>query len=293
LTRNGHLLSRIGIAGLQLDLRTGDNREYILHEVAAVKQRLPWVDMVVLPELCAYGTDPRAAERLNGPAERDFRKVARDQHVWLIPGSLFQQDGDGIFNTTPVIDPSGTIVARYRKLFPFRPYEEGVGAGDSFCVFTVPGVGVFGVSICYDIWFPEVARTLAWMGAQVILTPSLTNTIDRDVELAHVRSSAAANQCYAINVNTGGPLGFGRSIACGPGGEVLHQSGEGREVFAVELDLEHVTRVRERGWHGLGQVLKSFRDASVEFPPYQPGRRSFVLDSLGPLQKPTSTTAQD
>ncbi len=176
-------------------------------------------------------------------------------------------------------------------MFPFYPYEQGVTPGDSFCVFDVPEVGRFGISICYDIWFPEAARTLAWMGAEVIINPSLTNTIDRDVELSIVRATAAQNQCYVFNVNVAGTLGFGRSIVCGPGGEVLYQAGPVREVFALELDLDYVQRVRERGWNGLGQVLKSFRDNTVAFPPYQQGARSPALDALGTLDKPQALSS--
>ena len=282
----GHVLSRIGIAGLQLDLEKGNNLARIAQEVAAAKQRLPWVDVIVLGELSAYGADVRHAEPLGGPAEQEFCRLARDLGVWLVPGSLFQKQGPDVFNVAPIIDPSGTIVARYHKMFPFRPYEEGVTPGGSFCVFTVPGIGRFGVSICYDLWFPETTRALAWLGAEVVITPTLTNTIDRETEACLARANAAMNQCYLVNVNAAGSLGFGRSIVCGPGGEVIHQSGSGREVFAVEIDLDYVARVRERGWHGLGQQLKSFRDCTAAFPPYQPGARSAVLDALGPVAKP-------
>ena len=70
---------------------------------------------------------------------------------------------------------------------------------------------------------------------------------------------------------------------------MIHESGEGREIVACELDLDYLRRVRERGWHGLGQPLKSFRDSKVAFPPYQPGARSAVLDALGPVQLAQST----
>ena len=159
-------------------------------------------------------------------------------------------------------------------------------------MFDVPGVGRFGISICYDIWFPETTRALAWLGAEVVINTSLTNTIDREVELTLVRAAAASNQCYVFNVNGAGMLGFGRSIVCGPGGDVLYQAGSGREVLALELDLDQVVSVRERGWNGLGQVLKSFRDRPIAYPPYQNGARSAVLDALGPLARPQGRKAE-
>src|SRR3546814_4288082 len=96
-------------------------------------------------------------------------------------------------------------------MFPFAPYERGVAPGSEFVVFDVPGAGRFGVSICYDMWFPETTRSLASLGAEVILHPTLTNTIDRDAELAIARASAATNQCYFVDINVAGALGVGRS----------------------------------------------------------------------------------
>jgi predicted amidohydrolase len=173
-------------------------------------------------------------------------------------------------------------------MFPFYPYEQGIAPGGTFCVFDVPKVGRFGVSICYDLWFPEVARSLAFLGAEAVFTPSLTNTIDREVELSLARANAAANQSYVVNVNGAGDLGFGRSIVCGPGGEIAHACGSGREIFALELDLDYVARVRERGWNGLGQTLKSIRDSKISFPPYEQGARAPAWDALGALKKPES-----
>lgn len=124
------------------------------------------------------------------------------------------------------------------------------------------------------------------MGAEVVLHPSMTNTIDRDVEVCMARASAAANQCYFFDVNLAGPLGNGRSVIAGPGGEVIHQAGEGREIMPIEVDFAYVRRVRESGWHGLGQPLKSFRDGARTYAPYQASHRSESLDELGPLLKP-------
>ena len=95
-------------------------------------------------------------------------------------------------------------------------------------MFDVPDAGRFGVSICYDLWFPETARTLAAMGAEVILHPTLTGTIDRDVELAIVRATAAQNQCFVFGINGFGDCGNGRSIIVGPAGEVLYQGQSAR-----------------------------------------------------------------
>ena len=172
------------------------------------------------------------------------------------------------------------------RFFRFLPYEEGIENGDSFFVFDVPDVGRFGVSICYDMWFPETTRTMVCMGAEVILHPTLTSTIDRDVELCIARATAATNQCFMVDINGAGDGGSGRSIICGPAGEVLHQFGNSEEMVPLEIDLERVRRYREVGLRGLGQPLKSFRDNEIVFPVYTPGgKETSYLANLGPLVK--------
>ncbi len=277
------------VATLQLALTKGDNTAVIAKEVRLVKARFPWVEMVMCGELAMYGANTTQAETLPGRAETLMCDLARELEVWLIPGSIYEQKGSLVYNTAPVINPQGEVVARYRKMFPFLPYETGVEPGSEFVVFDVPDVGRFGISICYDMWFPETTRSLVWMGADVILHPTMTNTIDREAELAIARAAAVTNQCYFIDVNVAGELGVGLSCAYGPGGELIHQAGHGREIMAFELDLDHVRRVRERGWHGLGQALKSFRDADIAFPPYEAGAGTpEALAALGPLEKPPS-----
>ncbi|MFI4976691.1 MAG: carbon-nitrogen hydrolase family protein [Caulobacterales bacterium] len=285
-------MTHLAVAALQLELNPGDNLDRIEDEVAVVKRRFPWIQLVLLPELAAFGADPSKAQPLPGPAEDRFRRMARDRGFWLVPGSVYERAGDQVFNTTPVIDPGGEVVLRYRKIYPFTPYEAGIAAGSEPMVFEIPKIGKIGVSICYDMWFPETTRTLAWLGAEVILHPSMTNTIDREVEQAMARATAAMNQVWFVDVNIAGDLGYGGSITCGPGGEVVHRSGPAREIIALDLDLDQVKRVRERGWHGLGQVLKSFRDGPETYAPYAPGRAlSPAFAALGPLEKPRNESA--
>jgi len=212
--------------------------------------------------------------------------MAAHHRIWLVPGSMFERVGETIYNTTSVIDPSGTVIGRHRKLFPFLPYEEGVSGGSEFLVFDVPEVGRFGVSICYDMWFPETTRTLTAMGAEVILHPSLTGTVDRDVELSMARASAAMFQCYVIDINGLGAGGIGRSCIVDPNGTVLLQAGDHEQFLPLDVDLDLVRHHRRVGLHGLGQPLKSFRDRTVEFSVYD--RSTFddaFLRSLGPLEK--------
>lgn len=275
-----------GIAALQLKLEEADNLELLLQKIQRTKLRYPWVKMIVLSELALRGVGAQHARELPSPEEEAFCRAARELGIWLVPGSMYEKCGSAVFNTTPVINPAGEVVDRYRKIYPFLPYEKGVTAGDQFVLFDVPGVGRFGVSICYDIWFPETTRALAWLGAEVIIHPTKTDTIDRQDELSIVRASAVMNQCFVVDVNSAGTQGVGRSIIVGPEGETIHESSVEEEIIAFEIDVEKVTQVRERGMKGLGQTLKSFRDGRVQYPQYQVGAVSAALEQLGPLKVP-------
>jgi predicted amidohydrolase len=245
----------------------------------------PWVQMVVFSELAPYGPLVKTAQPFPNATEEGFQAAARRHGVWLVPGSMFERDGTEVYNTANVINPQGELVTRYRKMFPFWPYEEGVHAGDEFRVFDVPKVGRFGLSICYDMWFPETSRTLAAMGAEVILHPTMTSTIDRDVELSIARATAAQNQCFFFDVNGLGDGGIGRSIVVGPHGDVLCTAESAEQMVPLEIDIARVRRAREIGLRGLGQTLKSFRDRKVHFSVYdRDAPNHFAL--LGALKKP-------
>lgn len=275
------------VAGVQMALPVADNLDTMGRYVAMTTKRYPWVEMVVLGELSAFGPRPETAQCLPGPAEDYFRSLARQHNVWLIPGSLYELADSRVYNTALVINPKGEVVARYRKMFPFYPYEKGIDPGTQFVTFDVPAVGRFGISICYDKWFPETTRTLICMGAEVIIHPTLTNTLDRDVELSIARSSAATNQCYFFDINNAGDMSYGRSTIIGPEGEIIHEAGAGTEIMPVAVDFDRIRRTRESGLQGLGQPLKSFRDAPVSFPHYSPGSaKHSYLAKLGSLNMP-------
>ena len=281
-------MSYFTIAGVQLHaLHHGDNTDAMRHRINLLMARFPNVQMVLFSELVANGASTHHAEPMPSNMEAMFCQLAEEHRIWLIPGSMFEREGDKVYNTLSVINPQGQVVARYRKMFPFRPFEEGVEGGSEFVVFDVPHVGRFGVSICYDMWFPETTRTLAAMGAEVILHPTMTDTIDRDIELSIARTNAAINQCYFFDINGAGAMGNGRSIVVGPAGDVIHQAGIGEEIIPLEIDLNRVRREREVGLRGLGQPLKSFRDRSVDFGVYRSENAPApFLDTLGPLVKP-------
>ena len=279
-------MTTFAIAGLQLEALRTDNMDLIIREIDAVVSRYPWIEMVVCPEL-ACSIDPECAETAQGPREQRFQDAARRNGIWLVPGSMYETDGDKIYNTAPVISPFGEVVARHRKLFPWHPYESKTTAGSQHTVFEVPGVATFGISNCYDMWYPETIRALVWQGAEIILHPTLTSSLDRNAELAMIRAHAAQNQCYFFDVNLADPIGVGESLVAGPGGEVIYHAGKGREIIPLKLDLDYLHDVRRNGWQNLGQPLKSFRDSKLKYPQYEEGQDSDALNALGELRVPT------
>lgn len=268
--------------------------------VAQVSETFPWAQIIVFPELAlsaaaqfvsADSPEPwrKSAEPIPGPATERMCRLARETGKWLVPGSMYEADGTNIFNTAVAISPEGEIVARYRKMFPWLPYESETTPGDQFCVFDIPRVGRFGLCICYDGWFPEVMRTLAWMGAEVILHPALTPTSDRQTELILTQANAIFNQCYVVDINGLGPWGGGRSLIVDPDGRVLQQVGERDMVMTEILDFDHVRRTREFGTLGLCQTWKQLRHFPGRFPIYE-GKldEGAIYRGLGELTNPQS-----
>jgi len=283
-------MTPFAIAGIQMYVNAlQPNIDGMLHRLDILMARFPWTQMVLFSELAPLGPLHRFALPLENEHLDRFRAAARNHNIWLIPGSMFEKTPEGpIYNTSTVIAPDGSIVSTYRKMFPFRPYEVDIEAGAEFCIFDVPNVGRFGLSICYDIWFPETTRQLTSAGVEVLLHPVLTGTADRDAELAIARATAAQFQCYVIDVNGLGAGGNGRSCVVDPSATLLHQSAGQEDMFPIEIDLSVVRRQRETGLKGLGQVLKSFRDRSADFTTYdRASGAAAYLDTLGPLAIPT------
>jgi formamidase len=294
MTRN------FAIAALQLEIETWDGDATVDKIEEVIRQHAsgyPWVDLYVAPELAMSGYVhfkdftvaelTAAAQPIPGPRVERIQRLAKRVGKWIVPGSMWELADDGTrYNTAVVINPDGDIVAKYRKMYPWLPYEVGTGSGDEYCVFDIPDVGRIGLAICYDTWFPEVSRNLAWMGAEVILRPTLTPTSDRDVELVMSRANAAFNQCYFIDVNGVGPWGGGRSAMYDPSGRVLQEYGAGGAVLTEILDLDLVTSTREFGTLGLCQTWKQLKNTNAPEPMYDDLGAGAIFDTIGELELP-------
>jgi formamidase len=264
------------------------------HEVRTLTAITPAATLFVFPEyyltgMGSFGSQvpagylARVAETVPGRLTDRIGALARSTGRWIVPGSFVERDGDNLHNTAIAVSPDGDVVARYRKMFPWMPFETSV-PGDEHVTFDIPGIGRFGLAICYDGWVPEIMRTLAWMGAEVIIQPTYTRTADRTQELVLAQANAITNQVYVVNPNVGQAFGTGRSVIVDPEGRVLAQGGSGEEFLTLFLDLDLVSAVREHGTAGLNAVWKQLRDAPPPFPPAIHGyAQGEVMRNLGPF----------
>jgi predicted amidohydrolase len=259
----------------------GSDFEVFAKQARSAVPDTPGPRLVAFPELHLFETglagDERnaalaeAAQPLDSHLVRQLAELAGDLGVWLFPGTVVEPGDHGsIYNTALVFSPQGELVARYRKMFPWRPTEP-FRPGEEFVVFDMAGTGRVGISICYDAWFPELSRQLAWLGAEVVVNLVKTTTVDRAQELVLARANAITNQTFVLSVNCAGPIGVGQSIIVDPEGRVRVEAPGADEVVLTDvIDLDAVTLVRTYGTAGMTRVWDQFRptDPIIELPMY-------------------------
>ncbi|HEX6516575.1 MAG TPA: carbon-nitrogen hydrolase family protein [Nocardioidaceae bacterium] len=250
-------------------------------DVLANLEDFPETRLLVYPEYhcCRVSGGPKEraaqydamAEPLDGPRVEALREVAREAGVWLVPGTVIERGPAGeLFNTALAISPTGELAGSYRKMFPWRPFEP-FDPGTRFVTFDMPGVGRGGLCICYDLWFPEVIRHLAWLGAELVVVPTQTSTRDRAEELVLTQAAAIQNQVFVLGANAAAPVGTGRSLLVDPEGLVRFQAPSESAAYLTDVvDLDAVTRTRRFGSCGLNRMWSQPRpgDPQVELPMY-------------------------
>jgi predicted amidohydrolase len=223
-------------------------------------------ELVALPEYLHYRGDDAgfraSACPIPGPHSEPFAEVARQRGCWLLAGSTAESspDPERPYNTSVLLSPDGTIMARYRKIHlfdvavdsgPVDTESARVMAGEAVVTADLGGPAVLGMTVCYDLRFPELYRTLALRGATVLAVPSaFTERTGRDHWEVLLRARAIENGAWVIApAQVGGPPGmpaYGHAMIVDPWGIVVAQAPDGVGYVMADVDLDRVAAVRRQ-----------------------------------------------
>jgi nitrilase len=194
----------------------------------------------------------------HGPIQEFMAAQAREHGFWLIGGTLplVSDEAGRVLNTTLVYDPDGQPVSRYDKIHLFgftrgdESYDEArtIVPGEAVGSFDAP-FGRVGLSVCYDLRFPELYRAMGEV-ALIVVPAAFTHTTGMAHWEVLLRARAIENQCYVLASAQGGThrngrRTFGHSMLIGPWGEVLSQLPEGEGVVCGEIDTDFLAEVRQ------------------------------------------------
>ncbi len=274
------------IALVQLEARD-DVAANIAHAADLAREAAAGSDLVVLPEYVQFRGSAdgyRASARpIPGPTTEPFAAIAREAGCWVLAGSHAEASGDPLrpYNTAVLFDRAGALAATYRKLHLFdASVDDGpsdtestrVTPGDRAVVASLDGVGL-GLSICYDLRFPELYRALAYAGASILAVPSVfTARTGRDHWEPLLRARAIENGAWVVaagGCGAGGPgaiAAWGHSMVVDPWGRVVAEAGDDETILRADLDLELVAAARRQIpvlANGRPDALPPVRDVEV------------------------------
>ena len=205
------------------------------------------VEVLVTPEMFASGYAitrsevVRLAEEAGGPTETAVAQIARRHRLTIVYGHPERAPGGAAYNAATMIGPDGAVRGRHRKvhLYGDLDRDQFVASGERPAAFDFDGSRA-GMLICYDVEFPEAARSLAVGGARAIFVPTANMIGCEEVQEVLVRARACENNCGLVYANYCGADDVfeynGLSVICGPRGEVLAQAGAtGEELVVADL----------------------------------------------------------
>ncbi len=239
------------IAFAQMRIKPGNYEENLkkMKEIVLRSSKLYKTELIIFPELAIQGAQKDIIVLDNKYIE-ELKNIAKDNQIWVIPGSMYVKEKGKIFNRLYVINKNGEIMGNYDKMFPWEPFEL-IEHGENIFVFDFEGKIKIGIGICYDIFFPEIARAMVLKGAELLIYPHYTTTSDRELELNIAKSYAILNNAYVASFNGVNNYLVGKSAIYGPEGEEL-QRVENDEIILTEIiSKERVKVVREKGLKGV------------------------------------------
>ncbi|WP_211745550.1 carbon-nitrogen family hydrolase [Paenibacillus sp. Marseille-Q4541] len=244
---------------IQSDIQIGNpdaNRKHMQLLIKQAMENNPNAEIIVLPEMWNTGYALSEIHELaddQGKIEREWlQKYAAQYKVNIVAGSISEKVDGQIYNSMYIFNKEGKEVARYAKMHLFRLMDEEkyLASGEEPVTFTFDGNWTAGASICYDIRFPELGRTLALNGAKVLFVPA---------EWPHPRlhhwrtllmARAIENQMYVVSCNRVGVSKeahfFGHSMIIDPWGEIVAEGGDQEEILTGTIDPALVDEVRGR-----------------------------------------------
>jgi predicted amidohydrolase len=260
------VVSRLRAAAVQLNSTEDIERNLATADRLVREAARRGAELVVLPEkwnvLGRGEAMQAAAQDLDGPAAGWAARIAADLEIELVAGSIIEASAgqEKTSNTSLHFGPDGQLRGTYRKLHMFDVEVDGVvyaesdreRAGEEVVLSeTATGVGL-GMSICYDVRFPELYRELSERGAEIIAVPAaFTLPTTRDHWEVLLRARAIENQCFVVAANQIGESpphnrSGGRSMIVDPWGVVLAVAPDTEGVIVAELDLDHLRDIRRR-----------------------------------------------
>lgn len=255
-------MSTVLVAAAQLVSGDDEERNFARVEALAQRARARGASLVAFPENVLYEGSDKSRRHPLETWEPRFSALARELELTLLAGTVREPTADPAraFNTLLVYGPDGERIARYRKLHLFdvdvpggpnereseyvRPGDEGPVACD------LPGLGRVGLSVCYDLRFPELYRRLVDAGARWLCVPS---AFTRETGAAHwevlLRARAIESQCFVLAPAQCGHHGpdrasFGHSLVVDPWGGVLARAGDEPTVLVADCDPAAIERAR-------------------------------------------------
>ena len=263
-------LLTVSIMQMPVSDSTKDNLAYIEESVDKLMTQTLKPELVIGVE---FGITKSRPEPIPGKAIGFLSGLARRYGIYFIPGTMLEKSSElgkvEYYNSCPVFGPDGEIIDVYRKRAPFKLLEKHIvpGKDDNYCIFEIKGIKV-GVLICYDQFFPEIPRSLALLGAELMVCPSYELVPYAFIPDVLPRARALENDAYYIwtcgTGTTKSGTACGYSTLVDPEGMVVHKCGDQPELYTITLDFKNVSIKRPHEKRiNLNSNLEQLRDLSI------------------------------
>lgn len=252
--------TKVKVLGIQTEPKIND-KSHNIAKIEEILESYAWykADLVVLSEVFLTGiVSPEqfksASIKIPGSTTDLFSSWAKKYKFYLVAGSIIEECSDGkCRNNSILFSPEGEMIANYYKLHMFSYYGSKEGEfsnpGNETVVAKTP-IGNIGLTVCYDLRFPELYRSLSYNGSEIITVPAAWPYPRLEHWITLNRARAIENQCFIVSVNQVGQVpprrvNVGHSMIIDPWGSVVASAGEKEGVMLAEIDLNQLSKLRE------------------------------------------------